>query len=81
MPNFDRMLIEKREQIKVCKTLMDDIDNLPIRQKELLIFRFYEGLSLKKIVERTGLTREAVNNKIHEGITRLNLSTNKQASC
>jgi RNA polymerase sigma factor (sigma-70 family) len=72
-PNPEEKLIKKDEQSHLFKLLMDRINDLPNRQKELIVLRFYEGLSYEEIVQRTGLSHRTVYNKIHEGLKKLKL--------
>lgn len=72
-PNPEENLIRKDEQGHLFRLLMDHINELPNRQKELIIFKFYEGLSYDEIVERTGLSHRTVYNKIHEALKKLKL--------
>jgi len=71
--NPEEKLIRKDEQSHLFKLLMDRINELPNRQKELIILRFYEGLTYEEIVQRTGLSHRTVYNKIHEGLKKLKL--------
>jgi len=72
-PNPEEKLIKKDEQSHLFKLLMDRINELPHRQKELIVLRFYEGLTYEEIVQRTGLSPRTVYNKIHEGLKKLKL--------
>lgn len=72
-PNPEEKLIRKDQQSHLFKLLMERINELPNRQKELIILKFYEGLTYQEIVERTGLSHRTVYNKIHEGLKKLKL--------
>lgn len=72
-PNPEENLIRKDEQGHLFRLLIDHINELPSRQKELIILKFYEGLSYDEIVERTGLSHRTVYNKIHEALKKLRL--------
>ena len=72
-PNPEEKLIRKDEQSHLFKLLMDRINELPNRQKELIVLKFYEGLTYEEIVQRTGLSHRTVYNKIHEGLKKLKL--------
>ncbi len=72
-PNPEDKLIRKDQHTHLFKLLTDRINELPNRQKELIVLRFYEGLSYEEIVCRTGLSHRTVYNKIHEGIKKLKL--------
>jgi len=73
LPTPEESLIWKDEQQQLCRLLMDHVNALPARQKELIILRFYEGLSYEEIVQRTNLTHRTVYNKIHEALKKLRL--------
>ena len=66
-------LINKDGQAHLFKLLMSHINNLPNRQRELIVLKFYEGLSYEAIVEQTGLSHRTVYNKIHEALKKLKL--------
>lgn len=72
-PNPEDKLINKDQQEHLFKLLMNLINELPHRQKELIVLKFYEGLSYEEIVKRTGLSHRTVYNKIHEGLKKLKL--------
>ncbi|MEO6730056.1 MAG: sigma-70 family RNA polymerase sigma factor [Ferruginibacter sp.] len=73
LPNPEEKLIRKDEQNHLFKLLMTHINELPNRQKELIVLKFYEGLSCEEIVQRTGLSHRTVYNKIHEALKKLKL--------
>ncbi len=73
LPTPEESLIWKDEQQQLYRLLMDHINALPARQRELIILRFYEGLSYEEIVQRTHLTHRTVYNKIHEALKKLKL--------
>jgi len=51
-------------QLRVRKA----IDKLPPRHRELLMLRYYEGLSYEQIAEKTSLSMRTIYNKLHEAI-------------
>jgi len=69
--NPEEKLVSKDQHIHLGKLLTDQINELPGRQKELIVLKFYEGLAYEDIVQRTGLTHRTVYNKIHEGLKKL----------
>ena len=71
--NPEEKLIKKDEQNLLFKILMRHINELPNRQKELIVLKFYEGLTYEEIVQRTGLSHRTVYNKIHEALKKLKL--------
>lgn len=72
-PNPEEKLIRKDQQTHLFKLLMNHINELPNRQRELIVLKFYEGLSYEELVQRTGLSHRTVYNKIHEALKKLKL--------
>ncbi|MEP7142781.1 MAG: sigma-70 family RNA polymerase sigma factor [Ferruginibacter sp.] len=72
-PNPEEKLIQKDEQNHSFKLLMNHINDLPNRQRELIVLKFYEGLTYEEIVQKTGLSHRTVYNKIHEALKKLKL--------
>lgn len=72
-PTPEEKLIKKDEQTHLFKLLMNHVNDLPNRQKELIVLKFYEGLTYEEIVQRTGLSHRTVYNKIHEALKKLKL--------
>ncbi|MFC0772101.1 RNA polymerase sigma factor [Terrimonas alba] len=72
-PNPEENLIRKDEQHHLFKLLMHHISDLPNRQRELIVLKFYEGLTYEEIVQKTGLSHRTVYNKIHEALKKLKL--------
>ena len=66
-------LIIKDDQHHLMNLLMSHIQNLPNRQRELIVLKFYERLSYDEIVEQTGLSHRTVYNKIYEALKKLKL--------
>lgn len=69
----EESLIAKDHDRQLSKRLLHYINRLPARQKELIIYRFYEGLSYDEIAQKTGLTHRTVYNKIYEALKALRL--------
>ncbi len=78
MQSPEETLIIKGEQQKSCELLASRVYALPPRQKELIVLRFYEGLTYEEIVQRTGLTHRSVYNSIHEALKKLKLEIPKK---
>ncbi|MCC6288848.1 MAG: sigma-70 family RNA polymerase sigma factor [Chitinophagaceae bacterium] len=79
-PTPEEHLIDKDQQNHLYRLLMSYLCELPARQKELIILKFYEGLSYEEIVQQTGLSHRTVYNKIHEALKklRLDIASNSQ---
>lgn len=69
----EESLIFKNEHLHLTRSLADQVDKLPERQRELIVLRFYEGLSYDLIAARTGLSQRTVYNTIHEALKKLRL--------
>jgi RNA polymerase sigma factor (sigma-70 family) len=77
-PTPEENLIKKDGQYHLYKLLMNHINELPARQKELIILKFYEGYTYEEIVQKTGLTHRTVYNKIHEALKKLKSDMDKK---
>lgn len=64
----EEKLIRKTNDDSIRKDLALIINALPARQRELIILKFYEGLSYDEIARKTGLTRRTIYNKVHEAL-------------
>jgi len=78
LPTPEESLIVKDGQKQLYKLLMYHINALPARQKELIMLKFYEGLTYEEIVQKTGLAHRSVYNKIHEALKKLKLELEKE---
>lgn len=73
VPTPEEKLIFKDEQQHLSRQLLEHINELPGRQKDLIFLKYYEGLSYEEIVQQTGLAPRTVYNKIHEALKKLKL--------
>jgi len=80
VPSPEETLILNSERKELYNVLMERVNALPVRQKELIVMRFYEGLSYEEIVQRTGLTYRTVYNKVHEAVKKLRMGLDKEES-
>jgi len=76
-PTPEESLINKDGRNHLVNLLMTHIHNLPNRQRELIVLKFYEGLTYEEIVEQTGLSHRTVYNKISEALKKLKLDIGK----
>lgn len=67
----EETLINKYESDHLSHLIANCINMLPSRQRELIILRFYEGLSYEAIAEQTGLSQRTIYNSIYEAIKKL----------
>ncbi len=70
IPTPEESLIIKDQQVHLNRQIMAHINMLPFRQKELILLRFYEGLTYEEIVQKTGLAHQTVYNKIYEALKK-----------
>ncbi len=78
LPSPEESMIANQEQRQIHELLMANINALPARQRELIVMKFYDGLSYDEIVEKTGLTHRTVYNKIHEALKKLKQDIGKE---
>ena len=69
--SHEERLIIKDDHEAISRNLMAVINALPARQRELIMLKFYEGLSYDAITQKTGLTHRTVYNKIHEALYKI----------
>ena len=72
-----QFIIRQEENTRV-NILKNAILQLPKRQRELVLLRYYEGLSFDEITLRTNLSKRAVYNQIHSAINTLKKDTSLQ---
>lgn len=70
--------ILRQEENTRISILKNAILQLPTRQRELILLRYYEGLSYDEIALQTNLTKRAVYNQIHSAIKSLKKDTQLQ---
>jgi RNA polymerase sigma factor (sigma-70 family) len=59
-------LHEERQQM-----IMTAINKLTPRQKQLIIYKFYQNLQYEQISEKTGLATQTIYNNIHQALSSL----------
>jgi RNA polymerase sigma factor (sigma-70 family) len=69
--SYEEQLIRRDGNEAVSRTLMAAVNGLPARQRELILLRYYEGLSYDAIAQQTGLTHRTVYNKVHEALGKI----------
>ena len=72
-PGLEELITSKGQKTNSEQLLTDRLDALTARQMEMMVMRFYEGLSYEEIIEKTGLTKGIVNDRIYEGLKKLKL--------
>jgi RNA polymerase sigma factor (sigma-70 family) len=69
--SYEEYLIAWQDREELRKTLLEAMQSLPERQRQLIQLRFYEQLSNDEIALRTGLSLRTVYNKLHEALKKL----------
>jgi RNA polymerase sigma-70 factor (ECF subfamily) len=69
--SWEETLIIKNDNEAMSRQLMAVVNALPARQRELIMLKYYEGLSYDAIAQKTGLTHRTIYNKIHEALYRI----------
>lgn len=64
-------IIEEEKKNALKRALTHALNDLPVRQKEILYFRYYEGLDYDQIVDITGLRYQSVVNHIYRATQSL----------
>ena len=67
VPSTEDIYVENEKYI----LLRDSLKELPEQQRDILIMRFYAGLSLSEIAERTGLSYHMTVKKQREAFAAL----------
>lgn len=68
---YEEYLIASQENEVLRKILLEAMQSLSERQRELVQLRYYEQLSYEEIAERTGLSLRTIYNKLHEALKKL----------
>lgn len=76
----EERLISNQDQQQIHQYLQQQLNTLPARQRELIVMRFYDGMTYDEIAEKTGLTHRTIYNKTHEALKRLKLELEKEKS-
>lgn len=69
--SYEDYIIRFQENEELKTALHDSIQELPVRQKELLLQRFYEDLSYEEMALKNSLSIRTIYNKIHLALKKL----------
>jgi RNA polymerase sigma-70 factor (ECF subfamily) len=72
--SYEDYIVSFGENEALKKALYSSIQLLPARQKELIMLRFYYGMSYEEIAEKNSLTIRTVYNKISLALKKLRSS-------
>lgn len=64
-------MVQLQTEEETRKRVMNAIDKLPPRQKQLIMFKFYQNLGYDEISEITGLAPQSIYNNIHQSLKYL----------
>ena len=68
---YEEYIIAFQDKEAVRNTLLQAIQSLPLRQRELIELRYYQQMSCEEIAGRTGLSLRTIYNKLHEALKKL----------
>ncbi len=63
--------IPSAEQIQLARELLDQVDALPAKDRDLLVLRYWEGASLQECAERLGLSPSTVRSRHARALAKL----------
>lgn len=69
--SYEEYIIAWQDKQAVRDRLLQAMQSLPTRQRELIQLRYYEQLSCEEISNRTGLSLRTIYNKLHEALKKL----------
>lgn len=70
-PSPESLLIYRHHNEALRDRISKAIAKLSARKRELVMLKYYEGLSYKEICRRTGLSERTAYNKLHEAVKAL----------
>lgn len=62
---------EEEHQLRIRQTLVQDLNELPWRQREAIYLRYYNGLSTKEIATVMGIANQTVLNTIYQALKKI----------
>ena len=69
--SYEDNLVQIQSDLELQLKVRRAIEKLPPRQQELIMLKYYEGLSYREISDKTALSMRTVYNKLHEAIKSL----------
>ena len=67
----DELDVELWEKLRQEKRVMDMVDNLPGRSKEVIVLHYLEGLKYREISERLKISPKTVENQLRYALNKL----------
>jgi RNA polymerase sigma factor (sigma-70 family) len=77
--SHEDFLIAKQTSCEQSETLARSLNNLPSRQREAILLKFYEGLDYLQIAEVMALNVQSVRNLIHQSLKTIKNQMNLPA--
>ncbi|HET9431290.1 MAG TPA: sigma-70 family RNA polymerase sigma factor [Chitinophagaceae bacterium] len=69
--SYDHFLIEKEESQRSAQRIMDAVNKLPNRQKEIIYLKIYQGLSYDEISEVMNINYQVARNLFSQSLKSL----------
>ncbi|SMC89695.1 RNA polymerase sigma factor [Pedobacter nyackensis] len=64
-------MVQLQTEEEIRRRVLNAINKLPPRQKQLIMFKFYQNLGYDEISEITGLATQSIYNNIHQSLKSL----------
>ncbi len=69
--SYDHFIISKEDESQRAKKIIDAINRLPARQKEIVYLKIYQGLSYEEISDVMNINYQAARNLFYHSIKSL----------
>jgi RNA polymerase sigma factor (sigma-70 family) len=66
--SYESFLINKQDDEEKAKKILDAINSLPLRQKEIIYLRIYKGLTYEEISEVMGINYQVLRNLLCQAL-------------
>jgi len=71
--SHDQFLILQEEKNQVNRKIIDAVNKLPNRQKEIVFLKIYQGLNYEEISEIMGINYQVARNLFHQSVRSLRM--------
>ncbi len=71
VPSWEEILIEQQSRQFESQKLLDLLDQLSPRQKEIVVLKYFEEMTYPEIAARTGLQTDTIYKILHEAVKKL----------
>jgi RNA polymerase sigma-70 factor (ECF subfamily) len=69
--SHDQFITTREDELDTAKKIIDAVNSLPGRQKEIIYLRIYQGLSYEEISEVMNINYQVARNLFHQSIKSL----------